>query len=216
MNVDTLKCSCVNMGSGPTLCEHLRFVYVTGWERDSLLDGGTNHCIMLPIGMGYTSLPVMVHNEVGQESGKPTGMIIISDYPRVLAAGVPKAAMLFIAEEVSAYPDESAKVRLGPGEGLIKAIRYFEDLIKSTESYSILKNLAADDADVRAKANLVCNRQHNRPVDRAILAQFQAGIRMANPNRDNWLIACAFTSKVYNLCLPCFDATSSTNNVPRV
>lgn len=213
--VDTLKCSCLNRSLGPIMCEHLRFVYATGWERESLLDSKGDHCVMLPIGMDLVSIPVLVHHADDDDpDGKPTGMTVVSDYKRLNASTF--GPLRILAEEVTAYPDESASVTLGPGEGIIKVIRYVEDMIKATEIYSVLSNLAADDANVRGKANLVCGRKHDRPMDRALLAQFQAGIRLANVNRENWMVATALTYKISGLCLPCYNATSATNNVPSV
>lgn len=214
--VVALKCRCLGPSTGPTLCEHLQFVYATGWERMSLIDKSQREtCILLPIGMGYTNIILRVFKEVDQD-GKLTGKVVLFDYTRKGAAGDARPSLFTLAEEVTAYPADSSFINLGPDEGIIKAVRYVEDMIKSTEKYSTLVALAADDNNAHAKANLVCSRRHNRPVDRALMAQFQAGIRFGNPNRDNWLIACSYTAAVHGLCLPCYDATSASNNVPKL
>lgn len=216
--VDTLKCACVNMGTGPTMCEHLRFVYVTGWERESLLEGKNAAMILLPIGMGYVWLPVQLWQEVNPDTQKTSGTIALRDYNRKVANDSTSnhGALYSLAEEVSAYPDEAAVIKLGPGDSLIKAIRYVEEMIRSTDKYQVLSAMGGDDGDVRTKADTICSRKHNRPADRVMLSQFQAGIRFANPNRDNWLVACAFTAQVHSLCLPCHSATSGSNNVPKI
>jgi hypothetical protein len=110
-----LTCSC--MYSGEALCPHRQFAYLFGWDRsyvleqpDITLPGVAGH-VAVPIALGQVMLPVEAVWEVAEGSSAgvmapPTGWVRISGNP-----------LTTLCREFSAFPEESAVVRLGPDRG---------------------------------------------------------------------------------------------------
>lgn len=212
-----MQCRCMLGRQGGILCDHLQFVYATGWERGKLLDESaalTDRPICLPIGMGqvYVDLQADILLDDTRPAGKKrTGYVRISGIPHTTDQFLTKAAHL-----MSPFPNEIDHVILAPGEGTIKVIRYMESLLRGTEQYQMLHALSPTDAsrDAFQQANLICKRVHRDESGRKLVAEFIAGIRPSNKHRESWMIACAYTVFMTGLCLPCWKASSADANVP--
>lgn len=212
-----MRCRCIS-GAQTHLCQHLQFVYTTGWERDKLLDESGSEklrSIRLPIGMGevYIDLEAEIMEDDTLPLGRQrTGYVCIRNSP--LGRGeitlLPK-----LAAEISPFPREVDHVILAPGEGTIKAIRYIEGLLRATRPYQNLVALSpVTSGSSFTQVNMVCRRSHSGDTGMKLVSEFIAGMRPSNPHRESWMVACAYTLFMSGLCLPCHRATSSSVNVP--
>lgn len=210
-----MTCGCID-GRAGHFCKHLQFVYTTGWERAKLLEDGVGslRAVSLPIGMGlaYINLSaILLEDDTKPLGERRTGYIELYDY-------TPSSSktLLALAKEVSPYPTEISKIVLGPGEGAIKAIRYIEGLLRTSSVYDKLSKTNGEKHNPFQVADKVCSRRHIGESGRTLVAQFIAGLRHNNIDRDNWMLACAYTVTAFGLCLPCNNATSSSAFIPHV
>jgi hypothetical protein len=201
-----LTCSC--MYSGEALCPHRQFAYLFGWDRsyvleqpDITLPGVAGH-VAVPIALGQVMLPVEAVWEVAEGSSAgvmapPTGWVRISGNP-----------LTTLCREFSAFPEESAVVRLGPEEGVLKVTRYIEDMIRSTEAYQRL--MVASEAEGPELLGSFCRRTHSN----AMVAKAIAGLKYDVATREAFILANAYQLAVIGLCNPCRQMSSGSVAAP--
>lgn len=210
-----MECRCSTARLEDYLCDHLKFMYSTGWEREKLYDEGgvgSKRNVLLPIGMGRIGVKFEAHileNGLSAPMAeRRTGYLKITDPPNT------QGILNRLARITSPFPDDVNSIILAPGEGSIKLIRYIEDLLRSTDEFGRLSKMIPANGDALAMMDSVCSRVHRGTGGRTLLSHFMVGLKHDNANRENWILACTYALVMDGLCLPCFEATTGSAAIP--
>lgn len=194
-----LNCSC--LADHKTLCKHLIYAYFMGLDRGPLVNdmgGGEGRIVDIPIGLGMTNVKVRISTPEDVEAPKPLA--------NTLKAGTGYARVT--SDLASKLMPGGAVILLSPTDGLLKVIRTYEDVLRTTQVYDGFRQMRNP-----APSTSPCKGRHLSPSARA---HYVAMVRPENKLFDAWAVANAASVVEHKRCLACMAGMDGTAHIPEV
>lgn len=207
---DRPKCFCPAFGSSETgMCDHIFEYYFAMNDAEVLSRAArTRKDVHVPLCMGYLWTTFSVHpfhlGDTHEENSLIKGAEPFAEIGGEVLINLASSAGGYEVHNLRSY-------RLAPGEGILPAIRYIEDLAKETAYFKGLSKQSPETAI--QTITTCCTRANTHGV--AISASLAKGLSPSNKLCHEFIVANSISLSVYGRCIPCQRAVSGTQDVPQ-